>query len=314
MMTTLDARDALHHALEADWESLWIGHNSEALISSTASLTIQQHPRSLIFYRGLPPVSSDPTWNQLLSSTGFLQTINRDHDKNLPGLLRKPLGWGEVVVIEPGVDHPHQSGTRTTDPLWLDLLQREPLPIPIGYNPQLVLRDDRIIFTHDELIQADLLWNPQAKVALPTHLRLQSLNAAQSRLKPVTITSYEPELGIARVNLGPLPPDRYRIGIPDQPDSTENDLLIEVREFDPEWLDVRSQPQTLIALAQVTSGKVLTRHNLAELNITTLNQSLLPISAYHTKLIPVWDRWWVLALVFMLMAWGWWIRSREGVL
>ena len=73
-----------------------------------------------------------------------------------------------------------------------------------------------------------------------------------------------------------------------------------------------ADPATMRQLAEISGGAVLNANDVARLpEIVRHWDAARELSQQRHSL---WDRWWVMAGIFALLAAEWWLRRREGLL
>lgn len=112
---------------------------------------------------------------------------------------------------------------------------------------------------------------------------------------------------------GPFAPGTYRatlrnnVGKP-----AESVQSVEVLSASVEKRELSADPALMRKLAEVSGGAVITAEDVARMPEVVKRWEASRQLAHRQQ--PVWDRWWLLAGMFGLMASEWWFRRREGLL
>jgi hypothetical protein len=119
--------------------------------------------------------------------------------------------------------------------------------------------------------------------------------------------------GVARLEFPSPPPGAYKaVAVSERPGAPPEraSAAVAVRSSGPEDSDVAPRPDLLRAVAEATGGtfSTLPRGGLPDLR---LNDPEV-VEVGRRKDVPVWDRWWALALLAAALAGEWVLRRRWG--
>jgi hypothetical protein len=132
---------------------------------------------------------------------------------------------------------------------------------------------------------------------------------------PGTETEVEPRLHgeSYAAEAGPFAPGTYTVTLKNnigQP--AELSQSIEVVSASVEKRELSADPETMRQLAEISGGAVLTAKDVARLpEIVRHWEAARELSPQRR---PLWDRGWIMAGLFALLAAEWWLRRKEGLL
>ena len=112
---------------------------------------------------------------------------------------------------------------------------------------------------------------------------------------------------------GPFAPGTYTVTLKNNVGKpAELSQSLEVVSASVEMRELSADPATMRQLAEISGGAVLNANDVARLpEIVRHWDAARELSQQRHSL---WDRWWVMAGIFALLAAEWWLRRREGLL
>ena len=130
------------------------------------------------------------------------------------------------------------------------------------------------------------------------------------------LSALDDATGQWRQTLAGLPPGRWRVRVTcEQQDLRglveERTLLVQDRPGR-ETVDLRCDLAQLSRIAEAGGGKAVEAADLDAL-ADTIAKSLVPLERTHRRTISVWDGWWVIALISLLLGSEWLWRRRVGL-
>jgi hypothetical protein len=233
-----------------------------------------------------------------------------------PVISYQPVGNGRVVAIEGAgmwrwafLPPEKQQTAEIYASLWRSLVRWLAANMGLLPSQRLALRTDKVAFSSDENVSANLLvrqWTGDAP-------QVELSGAALDRPKLTVCVPRGNYPGQYYVSWGRLPEGHYSARVA----GIEKNEVSGMIDFDvqgnlTERLDVRAQPNLMKFLADQSGGAVLESVDPALL-ARHVEQHLSQSRPTRTAQTMAWDRWWVLLAAFGLWAAAWSYRRHSGL-
>jgi hypothetical protein len=230
-------------------------------------------------------------------------------------------GTGRVVAIEGSgmwrwafLSPQYQKADRVYEWLWQSLLRWLVSSAGLVPGHNLALRTDKVSYAVGETVSAVLLSRDESGAKKAFDIELTDENSGSKR--NVAAIALRDEPGVYRVPFGALPIGSYRAAVAGGARETPNDatttVAFDVRPRSAEQLDVRARPDLMQRISEETGGVVLPPDKWGSL--------AREFRAHQAKSRPerverqlAWDRWWVLAGVFVVWSITWGLRRFSGL-
>ena len=112
---------------------------------------------------------------------------------------------------------------------------------------------------------------------------------------------------------GPFAPGTYRVTLHNNVGKpAELSQNIEVVTASVEKKELSADPDLMRKLAELSGGAVIKAEDVARMPEVVRRWEASREISHRQQ--PVWDRWWFLAAVVVLLGVEWWFRRREGLL
>jgi hypothetical protein len=112
---------------------------------------------------------------------------------------------------------------------------------------------------------------------------------------------------------GPFPPGTYQVTLLNNVGTpSELTQTLEVMPDSVEKRELSADPELMKRLALASGGSVLKQQEVGKLPQIVRQWEAAREIGHRQN--PVWDRWWILAVVIALLGVEWWYRRREGLL
>ena len=112
---------------------------------------------------------------------------------------------------------------------------------------------------------------------------------------------------------GPFPPGSYRVTLKNNTGSpAQLSQSIEVLSASVEKRELSADPELMKELAETSGGTVVNAGDIARMPDVVQRWEAARQLAHRQR--PMWDRWWVIGAMFVLLGAEWWLRRREGLL
>jgi hypothetical protein len=233
-----------------------------------------------------------------------------------PVITYQPLGNGRVVAVEGAgmwrwafLPPEKQQSAEVYSSLWRSLICWLASNMGLLPSQQLALRTDKIAFSSDENVSANLLVRQPTDNAPQVELSGAAID--HPRLTPCVPRGNYP--GQYYVSWGKLPEGHYsaRVAGTDMND-VSGMIDFDVQSNSTERLDVSAQPDLMRFLADQSGGAVLESVEPASLD-RHVEGHLSRSRPTRTAQTTAWDRWWVLLAALGLWAAAWSYRRRGGL-
>jgi hypothetical protein len=112
---------------------------------------------------------------------------------------------------------------------------------------------------------------------------------------------------------GPFPPGTYRVNLKNNVGKpSELSQSVEVISASVEKRELSADRELMRQLAETSGGAVVNADDVARMGDVVKRWEAARQLAHRQR--PVWDRWWVLGTMLVLLGTEWWLRRREGLL
>jgi hypothetical protein len=242
--------------------------------------------------------------------------------QSVPVVAYRPagaLGSGRVVVVEGAgmwrwafLPPQHQDRDELYSAFWRSLLRWLVTNVGLLPSQHLALRADKATFNTEESASATLLVRENRWTGGLPHLELTGTE--MKRPQTVACKPWGNTPGQYHADLGRLAEGRYRLRVAGAgKEELAAETALEVRGSLKERLDVAAQPATMTWIAQQSGGAVLERADPAQI-ARHFDEHLLRSRPERTVRTTAWDRWWVLAGMFVLWGGSWGLRRWSGLI
>jgi hypothetical protein len=233
-----------------------------------------------------------------------------------PVISYQPVGNGRVVAIEGAgmwrwafLPPEKQQTAEIYATLWRSLVRWLAANMGLLPSQQLALRTDKVAFSSDENVSANLLvrqWSGDAP-------QVELSGAALDRPRLTACVPRGNYPGQYYVSWGRLPEGHYSARVA----GIEKNEVSGMVDFDvqgnlAERLDVRAQPNLMKFLADQSGGAVLENVD-PKMLARQFERHLSQSRPTRTAQTMAWDRWWVLLGVFGLWTAAWGYRRHGGL-
>jgi len=234
----------------------------------------------------------------------------------VPVISYQPVGNGRVVAIEGAgmwrwafLPPEKQQTAEIYASLWRSLVRWLAANMGLMPSQRLALRTDKVAFSSDENVSANLLvrqWSGDAP-------QVELSGAALDKPKMTVCVPRGNYPGQYYVSWGRLPEGHYSARVAGIDKNEVSGMIdFDVQGNLTERLDVRAQPNLMKFLAEQSGGAVLESVDPALL-ARHVERHLSQSRPTRTAQTTAWDRWWVLLGAFGLWAAAWSYRRHSGL-
>lgn len=237
-----------------------------------------------------------------------------------PVFTYQSYGTGRVVAVEGSgmwrwafLSPQYQQHDQVYESLWQSLLRWLVSSVGLVPGQDLVLRTDKVTYTAGEPVAALLLTRDES--AGGKKLEVELTDEGDSSVTKVAAVPLGDEPGVYRVPFGTLPAGRYRARVATGAAGAGNSsttVAFDVRSISTEQLDVEARPDLMARIAEQSGGAVLAAGETESLT-DQFREHLAKSRPEKVRRISAWDRWWVLAGVFVIWSTAWGLRRSAGL-
>lgn len=243
--------------------------------------------------------------------------LAQDEGKEQPVMSYQPYGTGRVVAIEGAgmwrwafLAPQHQRSEPVYDELWRGLMRWLALGGGLAPGQNAALRTDRASFFTGEAASATLL--VREEVAAKGIGQVELRRADGGRVDQFAPAPIGEEPGVFRIDFGVLPEGQYLATLPSEEKTAELNVAFDVRSNYSEQLDVAARPDLMARIAAESGGAVLDEVSGGDLAQRFRGHLSISRPARFREM-PLWDRWWALALIVGLWGVAWGMRRAGGL-
>jgi hypothetical protein len=230
-------------------------------------------------------------------------------------------GTGRVVAVEGSgmwrwafLAPQYQQHDRVYESLWQSLLRWLVSSVGLVPGQDLVLRTDKVTYTTGESVSALLLTREDSAGGKKMQVELTDEQHQSTRTVAAVPLGEEP--GVYRVPFGALEEGSYRAAVVGargtSGDGSSATVAFDVRPYSAEQLDVKARPDLMARISEQTGGTALAADEPASL-AEQFREHLARSRPERVRRITAWDRWWILAGVFVVWSSAWGLRRSSGL-
>ncbi len=284
----------------------WLGNAAESA-GSGAALT------------GMPSLASSTVVDSSRPLAVVLAKSTGSDGTQSPAVTYQPYGAGRVTVIEGSgmwrwafLSPAYQKQEDVYAALWHSLMRWLTSNASLQPGQRYSLRADKIRFGANEPASATLLAREVTGSAQLPAIELVAEGSATGT-RTFTPSPAGDEVGVFRVNFGPLPDGRYRAKVAGTEDgNTSAQVVFDVRRYDQEQLDLQARPDLMARIAADSGGAVLSGDSAAQIEKLFKEHQLRSRPPQYVK-TSAWDRWWILDAVLGIWLTSWFVRRSGGL-
>lgn len=266
----------------------------------------------------LPTLASSAAAEEPKPLATVLATVSGSSGEEMPVVTYQPYGGGRVVVLEgsgmwrwaflPPAYADHDSTYAT---LWQSLLRWLVSRAGLLPGQDMALRTDQVTFGTGEQASATLLVRKEVAQGQIPQIELTGDGIKDARMIVPVAAGELP--GVFRVTFGDLPEGRYQATIAGQPpEKSGSRAVFDVRRLLEEQLDLKARPDLMERIARSTGGVELKASDPGDI-VKAFVSHIEKTRPDRIRRITAWDRWWVLAGVFILWTVAWGMRRNSGL-
>ena len=266
----------------------------------------------------LPTLAASASAEQPKPLATVLATVSGGTGEEVPVVTYQPYGGGRVVVLEGSgmwrwafLPPAYADHDTTYAVLWQSLLRWLVSRAGLLPGQDMALRTDQVTFGTGESATATLLVRKEAAQDLIPQVELTGDGIEGAKSYVPTAMGEIP--GVFRIAFGELPEGRYQATISGMsPEKSGAKVVFDVRRLMEEQLDMKARPDLMERIARGTGGVELQSSDPGEIvkSFVTHAEKSRP---ERIRRIMAWDRWWVLAGVFLLWTVAWGVRRNAGL-
>ena len=237
-----------------------------------------------------------------------------------PVFTYQSYGTGRVVAVEGSgmwrwafLSPQYQQHDQVYESLWQSLLRWLVSSVGLVPGQDLVLRTDKVTYSAGEPVAALLLTRDES--AGSKKLDVELTDEGEGSTTKVSAVPLGEEPGVYRVPFGVLPAGKYRARVAAGGTGSGNStttVAFDVRSISTEQLDVEARPDLMARIAEQSGGAVLAAGASESLS-DQFREHLAKSRPEKVRRISAWDRWWVLAAVFVIWSTAWGLRRSTGL-
>ena len=236
-----------------------------------------------------------------------------------PVISFQPVGNGRVVVVEGAgmwrwafLSSRYEEYDAVYGRLWRSLVRWLVTNVGLLPSQKIALRSDKVTFGAGEIVTGSLLMRSSELGSSPPAIQLTGGGLSEPRT--ITPIPSSASSGLFRVVFGPLPEGQYEARVlGDEGSSAAAQSAFDVRGHVTERLDVAVRDDLMRMIADESGGALLEGGDSREL-LQKFEGYLAANLPERTVRTSAWDRWWVLAGIFLLWAAAWTTRRRGGLI